>query len=181
MFVFKRITEISKEDFTAFMGKAAETYVEYCELSEEYIEYFNDPEYCNDILYDFYVENFPTYEANNAHGRFFVTMVDDLGHNEKIIGQVTHTKDQFDRDRVTYYLLPEFRRQGLMGAAYDKFINNIQDSPYTLKTLFAAVNSDNTPSMHFLLSRGFNYVGFQEDSGYEKDDKKPRHVFTKDL
>ena len=180
MFVFKKISEISKEDFTAFMVVASDTYAEYCELEKEYGEYFKDTEYCSDILYDFFKEQYPGFEKDGARGRFYICMADEGTGKEKIIGQITHTKDYLNRDRISYYILPDYRRKGLMGQAYDQFIEDTRQSG-GLKNLFAAVNKNNTPSMYFLLSRGFNYVGFEKGCGYDGDDIKPRHVFTRQL
>ena len=180
MFVFKKISEISKEDFTAFMVVASDTYAEYCELEKEYGEYFKDTEYCSDILYDFFKEQYPGFEKDGARGRFYICMADEGVVKEKIIGQITHTKDYLNRDRISYYILPDSRRKGLMGQAYDQFIEDTRQSG-GLKNLFAAVNRSNTPSMYFLLSRGFNYVGFEKGWGYEEDDAVTRHVFTRHL
>ena len=180
IFTYKKIDALSKDEFTSFMGVASESYVEYCGLDEEYGEYFKDADYCNDILYDFYRDEYPGFEKDGARGRFYISMDDEGSGKEKIIGQITHTKDYLGRDRITYYMLPEYRRKGLMGQAYDQFLADVRKK-CGLTELFAAVNGGNTPSMNFLLSRGFTYMGFENGCGYEENDAVPRHVFTRRL
>jgi RimJ/RimL family protein N-acetyltransferase len=79
--------------------------------------------------------------------------------DNRIIGLIEFTRDQIDRDRVSYFILPSERTQGYAFEAYAACINKAVDKGFLAGNLYAHTDPDNTVSQKFLEKAGFQNLG----------------------
>ena len=155
----------------------SEDYIDYKDWPEEYRGYLEDKEYCATILG--YLRN--SREKIPFKGKFGIELISlEESGKAKIVGELKHSKDAMSRERITYYILPEYRGTGIADYAYKAFLEKIA-SRLALTEVFASVNEDNFSSVRFLLRNGFAYVGHGPDYSWGAENKRDRHFLTKSL
>ena len=161
-FLFPKVKDLGREIFADYVSRAPEEYCAYNFRGKhpEYAVIYHDRDFLMTDLYDSRIQ--PGKDSReNWDDRHYIKLVE--GNSETIIGELASFKDIKGNERITYFLLPEFRGQGLMGQAYESFVKKLQKNKPDLSELFATVNVDNKASFRFLLGRGFNYLGWGTD------------------
>ncbi|MAQ71745.1 MAG: hypothetical protein CL565_06085 [Alphaproteobacteria bacterium] len=166
-FLFPKVKDLGPEIFADYVSRAPD---EYCHYNfqgthPEYAVVYHDRDFLLTDLYNSRIQ--PGKDSREIwDDRHYVVLKE--GVNETIIGELTSFEDIKGNTRITYFLLPQYRGEGLMGAAYEEFVTGLSREKPGLSELFATVNADNKDSFRFLLGRGFNYLGWGTDITRDK-------------
>ena len=160
-FLFPKLKNMGRGFFADYVSQAPDEYCKYNFDGQhpEYAVVYRDRKFLKTDLYKSRTKNHKE-SRENWSDRHYIFLKE--GKRETVIGEITYFQDTKGNDRITYFLLPEYRGRGLMDKAYEAFVDKLKEEK-SLTELFATVSLHNTSSFRFLLRRGFNYDGWGQD------------------
>ena len=106
--------------------------------------------------------SFQAYSQANLENLIRQREVLSLRYEEKVIGYLRLEQDETVNRLIlkTGGIMPEYRNKGIGSVLMDRVIEIARHN--NLRSIVCMVQAKNDPAIHFLLSRGFVFSGYQE-------------------